>query len=100
MKKEKEGIRGVVIVYSVRNEEVKKKKLLYNVYNRARWRHEARHHTNDPYPPLRAQARRSGARAETLLFVSDIEVSRREQDVCTCEVSEKRVGCACDEGRA
>ena len=34
------------------------------------------------------------------MFVSDIEISRREEDVCTCEVSEKRVGCACDEGRA
>ena len=34
------------------------------------------------------------------MFVSDIEISRREEYVCTCEVSEKRVGCACDEGRA
>ena len=62
VEKGKERIRGVVIVYSVRNEEGKKRserrKLLYSVYNRARWRHEARRHTNDPYPPLRAQTRR------------------------------------------
>jgi hypothetical protein len=49
VEKGKERIRGVVIVYSVKNGEGKKvlrrRKLLYSVYNRARWRHEARRHT-------------------------------------------------------